>query len=212
MKFVYGCLVNDRQILENNLLLPGRINAQLFIEENVERASIGLNKLSKRMLETGADVLIFMHQDCILPPNWEANCQKKLEELKDWSLAGVWGIDDTDTFVGHVWDIRIWPYMMKSDNLPRPARCLDEICLIMKANACVKFDTNMTGFDLYGSYACLETVKNGGKAWIIEVPMMHNTRRQFRFEVSEEFKTNYEYLEKKFYPLEVRSTVYEKVE
>lgn len=209
MKFVYGCLTNNKQILENNLLLPGRLTSQLFTKEGSKSASEGLNILTKKMLETSPDILVYIHQDCILYPDWEKRCEQELLELKDWSLAGLWGLDENGAFAGAVYDIRVWPYLMKSDNLPLKAICLDELCLIVNAKNPIKFDENITGFDLYGLYACCEVISRGETAMIIDVPLMHNCTRPFKFEASDEFKMNFNYIKNKYPDLNVKSVVYD---
>lgn len=207
MKFVYGCIANDMLILENNLCLPGRIKSEFFMDVNCERATVGLNKILKRMMEIGdADAFVFLHQDCIIPPGWEEKLSFRLSELKDWTVAGLWGLDENDAFAGAIYDIRIWPYLMKSVNLPRKAITLDEVCLIVNAKHCFKFDENITGFDLYGTNACCEVKKNGGNCFIVDAPIMHNTRRSFNFCPDDEFRKNLQYLKNKYKNLKIRST------
>lgn len=207
MKFVYGCIANDLSVLENNLCLPGRINSEFFMDINCERATVGLNKILKRMMEIGdADAFVFLHQDCIIPPKWEDELSAKLLKLKDWTIAGLWGKDEEDIFSGSIYDIRVWPYLIKTDNLPIKAICLDEVCLIMNAKNPIKFDENLSGFHLYGTSICCKVKENGGSSWIIDAPLMHNTSRTLNFQPDDEFKDNFVYLKNKYPDMKVATT------
>ena len=206
MRLTYGTMCNDWDILGANLLrsaLPA-VRDGLHVIYESSSAPVGLNALLDRM---EGDVGVILHQDVLLSASWDVLVAEQLEKLNGWAVAGVWGVDENENFVGNIRDVRL-PSALCGGKLPARGIALDEICLIVNLHSGLRFDTAMKGFDLYGSYACLWAKKQGKEAWILNAPVYHNTTRSFDWMPDKVFMENWRWLHSRFPQQKVKSTSY----
>ena len=206
MKLAYGTMCYDWKILGANLLrsaLPA-VRDGLHVIYRPHSAPVGMNSLLDGM---DGDVGVLLHQDVLLSASWDDLIGTQLEKLDDWAVAGVWGIDENEHFVGNIRDVRL-PGALRGGELPARGLALDEICLIIDLHSGFRFDTAMEGFDLYGTYACLWAEEQNKKAWILNAPLYHNTTRSFDWMPDEVFMSNWQWLHSRFPNQRIRCTSY----
>lgn len=208
MKIAYGVMCNDREILKQSLL-KSEIEGPLHIVFGARSAACGLNKLLLYAEADKADAAVIVHQDVVIPMGWKKILESRLKEIDGWLIAGVWGMLSNGTFVGNVQDIRLGEGLSyRAGSLPAEVVAVDELCIVIRPNRGFKFDTAMTGFHLYGTYACLRAAEIGGKAFAIDASVLHNASRSFDWKPDQSFMTVWSWLKTRFPGRPVISTVY----
>jgi hypothetical protein len=203
MKVSYGCLVNDIDKL-NKYLLQSKIKNSLYFVWNADSATKGLNKLLKTFGD--ADIGVIVHQDVILPENWEEIMLMRINDLPDnWGVAGCWGRTADCEYHGSVLDRDI-PCM--TNDLPCAVDTLDELCLIINMKAQPLFNEKITGWDLYGTYISLFMKEKGMEAFAIDAPCIHKADRGWKFEVTPAYVDNLMFLDLLFPKRVILSTVF----
>jgi hypothetical protein len=129
---------------------------------------------------------------------WIEQVETQLLALPDsWVVAGVVGKDMTGAIQGSFRDMRV-PLTFERDQLPCPASCFDECCLIINMKTGFRFDTGLNGWDLYGTMAVCQTWEMGGTAWIIDAYAEHYCLRPFTWVPGKEFEDAFRWLHSRF--------------
>jgi SAM-dependent methyltransferase len=199
LKVSMGVMVNDIGRL-NMVLMQSEIptNIKCHMIKLPESAVSGLNKLLDLIDKDGADIAVLTHQDMYYRKGWIEQVETQLLALPDsWVVAGVVGKDMTGAIQGSFRDMRV-PLTFERDQLPCPASCFDECCLIINMKTGFRFDTGLNGWDLYGTMAVCQTWEMGGTAWIIDAYAEHYCLRPFTWVPGKEFEDAFRWLHSRF--------------
>lgn len=121
--------------------------------------------------ETTGEMVVYVHQDVLLPTNFYADLLSAAEEIKQWDVLGVAGvklIDGKKFNRGHILDRgKEWG---GSTNLYGKVDTLDELLLVTKGD--IKFDEQFEQ-DFYGADICM-----GRKCYYFNSFVHHNSSRK----------------------------------
>jgi hypothetical protein len=173
--------VNDRGLLERNFLMSPCLrdldSHEIIIQENFTSAASAYNDAIDRAAN---DLIIFCHQDILLPKAWLTQLQAALDYLG--VLDPHWGVLGS---YGKTQDGRGWGYVYSSgrdvigEPLQEPVavQTLDEIVLILRKSSGLRFDQSLPHFHFYGADICLRAAKRGMKSYAISTFCIHNTHQ-----------------------------------
>lgn len=198
LNMAFGALVNDPYRLDM-VLRQSEIDGEIVFMREPESATTGLNQLLDLIDEKDYQVAALVHQDMFFRTGWAQIVKAKLEELpKDWIIAGIIGKDMKGRICGRLHDMRM-PLIFNSDHsFPVRASCLDECCIFINLKSRFRFDTRLTGFDLYGTLAILQAEEMGGSCWIIDAFAEHFCMRPFPWRPEKDFFERVEWIKKEF--------------
>ncbi|MGB6691507.1 MAG: hypothetical protein WBE76_27030 [Terracidiphilus sp.] len=177
----FAVTVNNREVFENNFLASpcfrGPHDHQILIQEGFTSATKALNRAIDNSLN---DLIVFCHQDIILPENWLLQLDRALSYLG--AVDPQWGVLGP---AGKTQDGRGWEYVYSSGrnivgvpfDQPVPVQTLDEIVLIMRKSSGLRFDDQLPHFHFYGADICLRAASMGMKSYAISAFCVHNTHQ-----------------------------------
>jgi len=198
--------VSDQIVLEKNLLIspcfrPGH-HYQILKQENFPSAAKAYNDALEK---SDNDLVIFVHQDLILPSTWVLRLQEALRALEktdpNWGVLGVFGRTSAGEDRGYIYStgLRLIGSPFKS---PTVVQTLDEIVLIIRKSSGLRFDERLPHFHFYGAEICLAALQKGMKSYAIPAFCIHNT--QYSLVLPKEFYASYGILKsiwKKYIPV-----------
>lgn len=121
------------------------------------------------------DIMVFLHQDVILPWNWGERFISNLNEIerKNTSIGviGCVGVTKRNRQKGHIY--RHSKELYNGDSLPAEVQTIDEMLVCFRKSTGLKFDTKLPGFYFYGMDVCLKSIDIGLKNYIIDSPCFH---------------------------------------
>jgi len=171
---------NRRDVLEQNFLISPCLrsphNHQILIQEGFASASRAYNDAIDK---SANDLIVFIHQDVILPETWLADLERALSFLEandpQWGVIGCYGETLHDHGRGYVYSSGLGIVGKPFD---RPARIqtLDEIVLIIKKSSGLRFDDTLPHFHMYGTDICMRAARAGRKCYAISAFCIHNTQ------------------------------------
>lgn len=125
------------------------------------------------------EVAILLHQDVYLPPGWLHQFQSQLAALEnrdpDWGVVGLYGVDRGGQHRGHVYCTGQMSQLGGNFNAPIEVASLDELLLVVRPASGLRFDESIRGYHMYGTDICLEAIRRGKKAYVLDAPCLHNT-------------------------------------
>lgn len=171
--------VNKRDVLENNFLASPCLRMphshQIILQEGYSSAAKAYNEAIDR---SANDLIIFIHQDMILPEPWLSQLWAALDLLEredpNWGVLGCGGTARDGSGRGHLYSLGVG---MLGEPFERPAevRVLDEIVLMLRKSSGLRFDAALPHFHLYGTDICLRAESLGKKNYVIPAFSVHNT-------------------------------------
>ncbi len=172
--------VNNDEILANNLLRSPAIaedGLPLKCYRGYNSASAAYNA---GLEETESPIVVFVHQDVFLPAGWTAALRRAIDHLErhdpDWAVTGTYGRQGSGRYVGHVWSSGIGWRLGKRFADPIEAVCLDELVIVMRRAAGIRFDKGLPGFHLYGTDIVQIARAAGLRSYVADIPVIHNSR------------------------------------
>jgi hypothetical protein len=193
--------VNDDQLLAGNLLRsPDLMSgvATLIQERQHTSAGTAFNAGLKRSNE--AHIVAFVHQDVYLPAGWlkrvEAEADRLEQRRESWGILGVFGRRAGGWNAGCVWSSGLGSEIGAAVASPAPVVSLDEVAIVMRRDAGLRFDENLPGFHLYGTDIVQAALAAGHSAYVIDAPLVHNSRPVERLDSA--FGAAYRYLQRKW--------------
>ncbi|HEY0447061.1 MAG TPA: hypothetical protein VGD19_11470 [Allosphingosinicella sp.] len=179
-RIAVAAAVNDRSVLGQCLAASPDIRSEalkLRTYEGYPSASIAYNRA---LDECDAEILIFAHQDVYLPRGFMANLDDKLRELDrvapDWAVAGVTGANAQRVMYGRIWSSGLGQLIGGDNSLPAQVDTLDEMLIIVRLEAGLRFDDRLPGFHLYAA-DIIEIARSAGRtSWVIDAPAVHHSR------------------------------------
>lgn len=149
------------------------------VEVHVERDPPSATAAYNRGLEgTRAEIVVFAHHDVFLPAGWDALLAERVAAVErldpDWGLIGAFGIGLDEQEYGPVWSTSIGRIIGRVPLEPVPAQSYDELLIVMRRGAGLRFDETMPWFHFYGTDIVQTARAAGRSAWIASLPVVHN--------------------------------------
>lgn len=145
-------------------------------------AAAAFNPVMDRLEDTqGAQWLVWVHQDVVLPSEWAQRWLSQLEQAQVcWpglAVAGVYGLWETGQGgqalrAGHVVDRG--QLLQEPAALPHAATSLDELLVAVRVGSGLRFDPAL-GFDFYGTDVCLQAADRGLACAVLDACCEHHS-------------------------------------
>jgi hypothetical protein len=172
--------VNKRDVLENNFLASPCLRVPHPHEILIQGAYASASKAYNDAIDKSTnDLVVFVHQDIILPESWLADLERALTCLEQddpqWGVIGCYGETLHDQGRGYVYSSGLG---ILGKPFERPARIqtLDEIVLILRKSSGLRFDDSLPHFHMYGTDICMRAEESGRKNYAISAFCVHNTQ------------------------------------
>lgn len=182
-RIILAAAVNDEDILENNLLVSDDIKSgalNLHTYRGYKSAAAAYNQAISE-LDDQCDWIGFVHQDVYLPSGFLNILTSQLEALEQQdetvAIAGLFGGVSQNQHAGRVWCSANGQQLVGNLNTPTKINVLDEYFILVRTDKKLSFDTDLPGFHLFGTDICKEAQKRGLSCWVVDVPVVHNSRR-----------------------------------
>ena len=196
------CIVtatNDEFYLKTNLLASAIIDRGVPLQ--VERGAVSAAAAYNHGLDaTVAPIVIFAHQDVYFPPGWERLLLQTLELLErqdpDWALVAPYGITRQGEHAGDVWSTSLGRRLGGPFPAPVPAQSFDELVIVMRRSAGLRFDEALPGFHLYGTDIVQTALARGKGAYVAWLPVVHNDK--FHGALGKDFSDSYHFTRRKW--------------
>jgi hypothetical protein len=178
MKWDLVVAANDDPVLSTCLLASEGIGSagQVIVQRGFASASQAYND---GLAKAGADIVVFAHQDVYLPEGWDQCLARAIDLLEtsdpDWSVAGVFGIATDGKPKGNVYCAGLQRVIGKPLAEPVETHSLDEIVLILRREARLRFDDSLPGFHFYGTDICERARAAGSRCYVLPLFCVHNT-------------------------------------
>jgi hypothetical protein len=200
-RVTFVAAVNDRQVLRENLLRSPALAAghghQLMIKEGFRSAALAYNSAIE---EADNDLMVFVHQDVYLPKPWLTNLMRSIRMLDAvgvrWGVLGSFGAGKHGAGgLGCVYS-NGWGLQGLAVRAPEQVETLDEIVLVTRKSAGLRFDPHLPHFHMYGVDLCLTARSRGLESCVIPAFCIHNTRQLLV--LPDEFYQCYRYVKRKW--------------
>jgi hypothetical protein len=173
--------VNDPDIFESNFMASPCFrepnNHEILVQKNFPSAAVAYNDALRR---SANDLVVFAHQDILLPASWTSDLQRALTQLDtkdpDWGVLGCFGATGGGSPRGYVYS-QGQGVMGDRFESPQPVQTLDEIVLILRKSSNIVFDEKIPHYHMYGADICLSAAKSGRKSYAISAFCIHNTQQ-----------------------------------
>jgi hypothetical protein len=181
MRITFAAAVNNREILESNLLASPCLLAphrhQILLQDGFSSAAKAYNDAIERSLN---DLIVFCHQDVFFPESWLGQLNRALDylEMNDlrWGVLGCYGKSADGRGWGHLYSSGCGVLGGPLEH-PAPIQTLDEVVLIIRKSLGLRFDDRLPHFHLYGADICLAAATMGMKSYAISAFCIHNTQQ-----------------------------------
>ncbi len=210
--FSIGVLCNSRETLARNLLASPMLadpDIELHLAHDPGSAAEAYNRILE---ESAAPHVLLVHQDVYLPPGWRQRLERAIAQLDasdpGWAVFGAIGMSAEGNLVGEVWSTGIGKLIGTALERPCPVQSLDELLLVLRREAGLRFDPALDGFHMYGTDIVQSALAAGAGAYACALPLVHNHR--FRTRLDESFSRAYAFIRRKWRArLPIRTTVLE---
>lgn len=192
------CASNNAAILQANLeRSPCLADVSLTVVENAPSAA---NAYNQGLDQTREEIVVFLHHDVYLPQGWDALLRARVDEVAaldpDWALIGAYGVDDTGRGYGPVWSSSLGQIVGYVALTPRDVQSFDELLIVMRRSAGLRFDEGLPGWHLYGTDIVTEARAKGLRAYAAALPLVHNDG--YKDQLDQGFGDAYAYLRRKW--------------
>ncbi len=192
------CASNDAAILRANLMRSDAV-AQWPLSV-IENASSAASAYNRGLDESAEPLLVFLHHDVYLPPGWEHLLQQRIAEVAamdpDWALIGAYGVDEAGRGYGPVWSSSLGQIVGAVPLAPRAVQSFDELLIVMRRDAGLRFDADLPGWHLYGTDIVTQARAQSRGAYACALPLVHNDG--YKDQLDQGFGAAYAYLQRKW--------------
>lgn len=169
---------NSEAILAANLARsPLLATTRLHCEWAAPSAAIAYNRA---LDATDAGIVVFAHQDVYFPKGWDALLRHRIAEVAaldpDWALIGAFGVGLDGAHWGPVWSSSLGQIIGRVPAAPVPVQSYDEMVIILRRDAGLRFDEALPGWHMYGTDIVAQARARGLGAWSVSLPCIHNDR------------------------------------
>ncbi|SRR5579871_918122 len=170
---------NNQQTLKANLLASPCFRAghphQIIVQEGYSSATRAYNDAIEKSVN---DLIVFTHQDIIFPEAWLGQLEEALRYLDasdpNWGVLGCYGETRDEGAHGYVYSPGPG-FVGKPFDRPEQVQTLDEIVLIFRKSAGLRFDDALPHFHMYGVDICMRAAEAGRKNYAIPALCVHNS-------------------------------------
>ncbi len=194
-------MVNNDSVLRSTLLASPALTSrcQVVTKRNFECAGRAYNA---GLQEADHEIVVLAHQDVYLPETWLPDLSRALALLAasdpQWGVLGVFGIASSPRRPsGYCYSTGLRTILGHPYSHPIETDSLDELVLIVRRSAGLRFDERLPGFHLYGTDICLQARSKGLKNYIIPAFCIHNSNGVKSFPVN--FWRAYLFLRRKWW-------------
>lgn len=191
--------VCNEQVLASTLLQSPVIDphCELILKRNYGSAAHAFNEALR---EAMGEVIVLAHQDVYLPAGWLESVARAIQKVEaldpNWGVLGTVGVRPDGYIDGYVYSTGLGGFVGGPFEDPIESLSLDEMVLVLRRSAELRFDEGLPGFHLYGTDICLEAARRGLKNYIVPAPCLHNSNGLSR--LPREFWRGYLYLRRKW--------------
>jgi hypothetical protein len=179
-KYTFIVPTNAGDVMRNNFLasplFESHQTAEIIIQENYASAAKAYNNAIDK---AKTEILIFIHQDIVLPEKWLDNLDASLEYLQErdpeWGVLGCHGETKDGSGRGYLYCTGNGRYILKPFDRPELVQTLDEIVLIIRKSSRLRFDETLPHFHLYGTDICMTAYEKGMNCYAIPAFCLHNS-------------------------------------
>lgn len=176
--FALVVAVNDETVFEGNLMRsPDVLNHRVYPMRGYASASQAYNAA---LDSTNEEFLVFLHQDVFLPEGWVDRVRDQIFLIEtgaeDWGVIGVLGVQPDGQVAGQTYSSGLRRLVGSKLDTPVQVQSLDEIVLILRRAAGIRFDPSLLGFHLYGTDLCQTAIETGLACFVIDAFCIHNSR------------------------------------
>jgi hypothetical protein len=172
--------VNDEATLARNLAASPLIASGRAALTPIRGARCASAAYNAGLDATDAPLVVFAHQDVWLPPAFEAGLAAATADLDQrdpaWAVLGVFGTTAAGRRVGRVWSSGIGRCVGEPVDAPTPVVSVDELVIVLRRDAGLRFDPTLPHFHLYGTDIVQTALAAGRGAWAATLPVVHNSR------------------------------------
>lgn len=174
--------VSDDKIFKKNFLSSPLLNTkeryQIVAINNAQSAAKVYNRAIVEALD---GILVFVHQDVLLPISWLRNLRMALEILKEkdpnWGVLGCYGVTQDNIEHGYLYCSGNGKILGSSFDNPMLVQTLDEIVLILRKSSSLYFDDTLPYFHFYGTDICMSAADRGMNCYAISAFCFHNSNK-----------------------------------
>lgn len=170
--------VNRDDVLGANLAASPCIVSKRLPLVPIRGAASAARAYNEGIDRTTEPVLVFAHQDVLLPPGWDEALFAAVDEIErtdpGWGVIGLWGIVGPGRFAGRVYCNGAGIEHVGAGGISRVAS-IDEIVIIVRRASGLRFDEGLPGFHMYATDLCLHASEAGMGVYAIEAPIVHNS-------------------------------------
>jgi hypothetical protein len=180
--FTFVVPVTDEEILKNNFLSSPLFlenkQYEIIIQRHYESAARAYNAAIEK---AKSEIIIFIHQDAILPYYWIEKLEAALKYLENrdpaWGVLGCYGETKDGLSRGYLYCVGNRRYLVEPFDKPEIVHTLDEVVLIMRRSSGLKFDEALPHFHLYGTDICISAIENSMNCYAIPAFCLHNSNK-----------------------------------
>lgn len=174
--------VNDDKVLQQNLLssplFANNDKHQVIEKRGYASAATAYNAAIE---EAENDIIVFVHQDVYFPDNWIQELEGALKYLEgtnpSWGVLGCFGSSkDRPGGVGQVYTTGRGIHG-NHIRQPEAIETVDEIVIVIRKSAGLRFDLSLPHFHLYGTDICMLAREMGMACFAIPAFCIHNTNQ-----------------------------------
>ena len=92
-----------------------------------------------------------------------------------WGVTGAYGVTTCGKGAGHIYSTGLGRFVGEPFTEPIQVRSLDEMLLVLRRSADIRFDERVPGFHLYGTDICLEAEARGMRNCVLPCFALHNS-------------------------------------
>lgn len=192
------CASNNADILRDNLKRsPCLADLPLTVVEHANSAASAYNQ---GLDQTREEIVVFLHHDVYLPTGWDALLHRRITEVAaidpDWAMIGAYGVDDSARGYGPVWSSSLGQIVGHVALQPHAVQSFDELLIVMRRAAGLRFDEGLPGWHLYGTDIVTQARAAGLQSYACAMPLVHNDG--YKDQLDQGFGEAYGYLRRKW--------------
>jgi Glycosyltransferase like family len=199
LKIFFASCVNDEQVLNENLLRSPDVSSGTVCMEILRNCTSASKSYNAVLEETGADIVVLLHQDVYLPGGWVDSLEGEIQKLEKidskWAVLGVVGAT-RDGIVGHLWSSGINREIGGHFTDVIAVEAIDELLLVINNRQKIRFDDHQPGFHLFGTDIVQSAKVQGYKSYVIDLPVIHNDRPKYILD--SDYIKSYKYMQQKW--------------
>lgn len=199
-RIAFVCASNNPRILADNLMRSPAIESGDYTLEVVENAPSAARAYNAGLDRTEAEIIVFLHHDVYLPLGWDALLCQRIAEVEsidpDWALLGAFGIAMDSRDFGPVWSSSIGFIAGLMPMAPVPVQSFDELLIVMRRGAGLRFDEGLNGWHMYGTDIVCQARDKGLGAYAVALPLIHNDG--YKETLDSHFEAAFRYMARKW--------------